>query len=243
MPEHGTADRRRGPRASSRRARSARSNALGNTAPGHIARGAEVIANARVSDAVLRGGRVTGVKTVDGRVFETDMVVNCAGRWANDPVSDAGLHLPLAPTVGFLVYTPPVAARVRHVGRSPIVHARPDGAGRLVLHWNATDAGLAFDPHPSAAMPEARDLVQRARTLLPVLGDVQPEAARMAIRPIPGDSYSAIGPVPRAEGYYLAVTHSGVTMSPFLGAAVADEIVHNRSCAALADFRPARFFN
>jgi glycine/D-amino acid oxidase-like deaminating enzyme len=207
------------------------------------ARGAEVIANARVSDAVLRGGRVTGVKTVDGRVFETDMVVNCAGRWANDPVSDAGLHLPLAPTVGFLVYTPPVAARVGHVVRSPIVHARPDGAGRLVLHWNATDAGLAFDPHPSAAMPEARDLVQRARTLLPVLGDVQPEAARMAIRPIPGDSYSAIGPVPRAEGYYLAVTHSGVTMSPFLGAAVADEIVHNRSCAALADFRPARFFN
>jgi glycine/D-amino acid oxidase-like deaminating enzyme len=49
--------------------------------------------------------------------------------------------------------------------------------------------------------------------------------------------------VPRVEGYYLAITHSGVTMSPFLGAAVADEIIHGRQCEALADFRPARFFN
>jgi glycine/D-amino acid oxidase-like deaminating enzyme len=206
-------------------------------------RGASVIQRACVTDAILKGGRVAGVKTADGRQFEADMVVNCAGRWANDPISDAGLHLPLAPTTGFLVFTPPVAARVGHVVRSPIIHARPDGAGRLILHWNATDAALAFNPRPSASMPEARDLVQRACRLLPLIGDVEPEAARMAIRPIPGDSYSAIGPVPRADGYYLAITHSGVTMSPFLGAAVADEIVHGREHAELADFRPARFFN
>jgi hypothetical protein len=32
-------------------------------------------------------------------------------------------------------------------------------------------------------------------------------------------------------------------MSPFLGAAVADEIVGGRQRAELAPFRPARFFN
>jgi glycine/D-amino acid oxidase-like deaminating enzyme len=206
-------------------------------------RGALVICGVRVSETVMRGGRVTGVKTADGRLFEGDMVVNCAGRWTNDPVSDAGLHLPLAPTIGFLVFTPPVATRIGRVVHSPIIQARPDGAGRLVLHWNATDATLAFEPRPSAAMLEARDLVQRARRLLPWIGDVEPEAARMAIRPIPGDSHSAVGPVPRVDGYYLAVTHSGVTMSPFLGAAVADEVVRGRQCPELADFRPARFFN
>jgi glycine/D-amino acid oxidase-like deaminating enzyme len=207
------------------------------------ARGASVICGVRVSDMAVRGGRVTGARTADGRLFEADMVVNCAGRWANDPVADAGLHLPLAPTVGFLVFTPPVGARLGRVIHSPLIQARPDGAGRLVLHWNATDATLAFDPRPSAAMPQARDLVQRARRLLPWIGDVEPEAVRMAIRPIPGDTFSAVGPMPRVEGYYLAVTHSGVTMSPFLGAAVAGEIVHNRPCPELADFRPARFFN
>jgi glycine/D-amino acid oxidase-like deaminating enzyme len=49
--------------------------------------------------------------------------------------------------------------------------------------------------------------------------------------------------MPRTSGYYIAVTHSGVTMSPFLGVAVVDEIVHGRQRVELADFRPARFFN
>jgi glycine/D-amino acid oxidase-like deaminating enzyme len=50
---------------------------------------------------------------------------------------------------------------------------------------------------------------------------------RIAIRPIPGDHLSAIGPMPRTSGYYIVVTHSGVTMSPFLGAVVADEIIRD----------------
>ncbi len=206
------------------------------------AHGTRIICGARVSETVLHGGRMTGVKTADDRLFEADMVVNCAGRWANDPVSDAGLHLPLAPTAGLLAFTPPVAARVGRVVRAPEIHTRPDGAGRLVCIAPSEEAP-PFDPRPSASMPEVLELVQRLRRLLPVIGDVAPEAARMAIRPIPADSYSAIGPVPRVDGYYLAITHSGVTMSPFLGAAVADEIVHGRRCEALADFRPARFFN
>jgi glycine/D-amino acid oxidase-like deaminating enzyme len=205
-------------------------------------RGAAVITGARVAETILRGGRMAAVKTADGRLFEADMVVNCAGRWANDPVSDAGLHLPLAPTVGLLAFTPPVASRVRRVVRSPDVHTRPDGAGRLVC-IAPTEQVPAFDPRPSPSLPEARDVVRRVCRLMPVIGDVEPEAARMAIRPIPGDSYSTVGQVPRVEGYYLAITHSGVTMSPFLGAAVADEIIHGRQCEALADFRPARFFN
>ena len=171
------------------------------------------------------------------------MVVNCAGRWANEAVRAAGLHLPLAPTVGFLVFTPPVGTSLNRVVRTSVIDTRPDGAGRLMLHWNATDAKLSFDSPLSPSMPEARDLVRRARQLLPSIGDVEPEAVRIAIRPIPGDQLSAIGPMPRIYGYYLAITHSGVTMSPFLGAAVADEIVDGQLRAELADFRPARFFN
>jgi glycine/D-amino acid oxidase-like deaminating enzyme len=171
------------------------------------------------------------------------MVVNCAGRWTNEVVSEAGLHLPLAPTVGFLVFTPPVASSLSRVVRTSVIDARPDGAGRLLLHWNPTDATLRIDDVLRPSMREARDMVRRARQLLPSIGDVEPEAVRIAIRPIPGDHFSAVGPVPRVSGYYLAVTHSGVTMSPFLGACVADEVVRGQSRAELADFRPARFFN
>jgi glycine/D-amino acid oxidase-like deaminating enzyme len=204
---------------------------------------ARVVCGARVADLVMQGDRVIGVKTTDGTLHEADMVVNCAGRWTNEVVREAGLHLPLAPTVGFLVFTPPVAAALGRVVRTPVIDARPDGAGRLMLHWNPTDATLNIDTKLSTTMPEARDMVRRAGILLPSIGAVDPEAVRIAIRPIPQDHFSAVGPVPRVSGYYLAVTHSAVTMSPFIGTAVADELVRDRPRAELADFRPARFFN
>lgn len=205
--------------------------------------GANIVCGARVTDLAMAADRVTGVRLADSRQYEADIVVNCAGRWTNEATRDAGLHLPLAPTVGFLVFTPPVAAGLRRVVRTPVIDARPDGAGRLLLHWNATDAALSFDTKLSPSMPQARDLVQRARRLLPSIGEVEPEAVRIAIRPIPADHFSAVGPMPRLSGYYLVVTHSGVTLSPFLGAAVADEITRGRERAELAPFRPARFFN
>jgi glycine/D-amino acid oxidase-like deaminating enzyme len=205
--------------------------------------GAKVVCPARVADLIIKGDRVLGVRLADGTPHEADVVVNCAGRWINEVVREAGLHLPLAPTVGFLVFTPPVAASLSRVVRTSVIDARPDGAGRLMLHWNPTDPTLRLDSPISPSMPEARDMVRRARRLLPSIGEVEPEAARIALRPIPGDDFSAIGPVPRIAGYYLAITHSGVTMSPFLGAAVADEVVRGQQRAELADFRPARFFN
>ena len=205
--------------------------------------GAKVICGARVADLVMQSDRVSGVRTADGTLHEADVVVNCAGRWTNEVVREAGLHLPLAPTVGFLVFTPPVATSLSRVVHTSVINARPDGAGRLLLHWDPTDATMRYDSAPSPSMPEARDLVRRARTLLPSVGEVEPEAVRIAIRPMPRDHFSAVGPVPRVSGYYLAVTHSGVTMSPFLGAAVADEVMRGQQRAELADFRPARFFN
>jgi glycine/D-amino acid oxidase-like deaminating enzyme len=204
---------------------------------------AKVIRGARVADLILKDDRVSGVRLADGTLHEADMVVNCAGRWTNDVVREAGLHLPLAPTVGFLVFTPPVACGLTRVVHASMIDVRPDGAGRLMLHWNPTDETVRIDSEVSPSMPQARDLVRRARQLLPSIGEVEAEAVRIAIRPMPGDHFSAIGPVPRISGYYLAVTHSGVTMSPFLGAAVADEIVRGQQRPELVDFRPARFFN
>jgi hypothetical protein len=42
-------------------------------------------------------------------------------------------------------------------------------------------------------------------------------------------------------GYYIAITHSGVTMSPFVGPVVADEIVRGRQRAELANFWACAF--
>lgn len=205
--------------------------------------GATLVLGARVADLLTRGGRVCGVTLADGTVHEADMVVNCAGRLSNTAIRDTALHVPLAPTVGLLVFTPPVATGLRHVVHSSVVNGRPDGAGRLMLHWEQIDPTVPADAVASPDLPQAREIMDRARRLLPAIGDVRAEAVRIGIRPIPRDGLTAVGPLPRVDGYYVAVTHSGVTMSPFLGSAVADEVMHGRIRPELAEFRPARFFN
>src|SRR6185312_12435221 len=127
------------------------------------------------TDLVSRAGRVTGVRTHDGALHEADVVVNCAGRWA-DRFGPDDARLPLAPTIGFLVFTPPVASSLGHVIRNPICHVRPDGAGRLLLHRDETDALLAEPRDPGPDSPQAQDLIARATRLLPGIGPVAAEA-------------------------------------------------------------------
>ena len=82
------------------------------------------------------------------------------------------------------------------------------------------------------------DHTQHGTTILHDLAPLNRELRRA----IPKDGYSAVGPLPRVEGYYAAVTHSGVTLGAFLGVAVADELLRGVTRPELETFRPARFF-
>ncbi len=203
--------------------------------------GAALRCGARVTEIRVEGGRVTGVRTAAGESFGADVVVNCAGRWADEVGRLAGLRIPVAPRVGLLVFTPPIATCLRRVVRAPQCHMRPDGAGRLMLHMDDADQQVSAETEPSPRLAPAEDLTRRASQVLPGIAGVRPEAVRIAVRPIPADGYSAVGPMPGVSGYYLVVTHSGVTLAPFLGRAVAEEIVRGRVIRELEGFRPSRF--
>jgi glycine/D-amino acid oxidase-like deaminating enzyme len=204
--------------------------------------GAVLRTQTKVARLIVEGGKVKGVRSEAGETFGADHVVNCTGRWSNETIGGDVPHLPLAPTIGFLVFTPPVPAGIQRVVASPICDFRPDGAGRLMLHWGAADATVTPELGVEPGMKQAADLVEKLTRILPGIAPVKPEAARVTIRPIPKDGLSAIGPVPGLDGYYVMVTHSGATLSPALGAMAADEIVNGTARPELADFRPARFF-
>ncbi len=204
--------------------------------------GATLHCGVRVSQLALSGNKVTGVKTTAGETYSADMVVNCTGRWSNEPLGKPELAIPLAPTVGFLVFTPPVPASISRVVATPVCDFRPDGAGRLMIHWGPADATINPDLSAHPGMEEARAIVKKLVEILPGIGPVEPEAVRATIRPIPGDGLSAVGGIPDVDGYYLVVTHSGATLSPALAHLVSDEIMNGNKRNELADFRPARFF-
>ncbi|WP_018182817.1 NAD(P)/FAD-dependent oxidoreductase [Kaistia granuli] len=200
------------------------------------------VRRAEVTGVVLEGTTVKGVTTAAGETIEADFVVNCTGRWASDLSSDKRLQIPLAPTIGLLVVTKPAAAGVKRVIRTSGVNFRPDGAGRLMLQSEHDEPKFTLDSRPDETYPVAVEMIERAAKLYPDLAGVKPEAMRLALRAIPADQVSAVGPVPEISGYYAAVTHSGVTLAPWLGQVVAEELTGGKKTAILEHFRPARFF-
>jgi glycine/D-amino acid oxidase-like deaminating enzyme len=196
-----------------------------------------------ISDVTLKGGRVVSAQSEDGTTFEADIIINCTGRWVNDVVgSEHALKIPMAPTVGLLAFTPPVPSTLSRPIHAPDVNIRPDGSGRLMMRSNVGDDSVTLETPRDPRSPIVLRIMQDAAKLLPCLGDAVPEAVRITLRSIPEDDISAVGKIPGVEGYYVCVTHSGVTLAPALGQAVADEITNNRSELALDIFRPERFY-
>lgn len=201
--------------------------------------GARILSHTRVAALLRKADRIVGVRTESGDVLDADSVVNCTGRWADQPAFADAQQIPLAPSAGLMLFTPPLAHAVRHVIFSPEVHIRPDGAGRLLICRN--DLEVPVDAAPVNHLIDVRRLLQAAAKVLPLLRDVEAEALRVGVRAIPADQFPAVGPAPGTEGFYSVVTHSGVTLAPFLGEAAADEILNRVTRPELATFRPSRF--
>lgn len=202
--------------------------------------GATIRTGCRVVEVVCSGGRATGVVTEGGERLAAEVVVSCVGRWSGEFARAAGFSLPMEPTVGMLVVTSAAPVRLRAVLNSPTINVRPDGGGRLRLQATDFDA-VTSSEMPTTPLPEtAHRVYERAVGVLPSLAGTPIEAALVGVRAIPGDGYPVIGPVPGAEGLYMACTHSGVTMGPLLGRIIAREITTGAVDSRIATFRPER---
>ena len=73
-------------------------------AKGARLRGATVIEHVRVAEVLIDNGAVTGVRTDRGDI-EAEIVVNCAGQWANHLAAKIGVTVPLHSAEHFYVVT------------------------------------------------------------------------------------------------------------------------------------------
>ncbi len=188
----------------------------------------------------VRNGVAKAVKTVDGSTYEADAIINCTGSWAAH-VLDGVPPLPMASNMGILGFTLPIATTLRRQFHMDDLDVRPDGAGRLMIHKISVDS-LVTEMQPlDTAGPEASLLLEAVRKVLPAVQPGDMESIRTIVRPIPSDNLTCSGWVPGIEGYYVAITHSGVSIAPHLGKAVAQEVVRGHAHESLHDFRPDRF--
>ncbi len=186
------------------------------------------------------GGRVVGVRVATGERLVGGDVVVAAGRWTDRVAALAGIEVPLAPTCGLLAVTSAVERGVSRVVHVPGMHFRPDPSGGLVLQSSATDATVTSETPGDPGLPGYRELLARLMRFLPAAAGARVVEARVGVRPMPADGYPIVGPVDARPGLYLAVTHSGITLSPLLGELIAAELATGTPEPLLAPFRPAR---
>lgn len=202
--------------------------------------GVRIITQQPVTGIVQEGQRVVGVRTADGSQISADVVVSCAGRWTDRVTELTGMTIPMAPTLGLLVTSSPALTTLRTLVHTNAANIRPEGGGRVLMASYQIDNELREDHSPEQVAAYARQVHERATTVLPALAYSTIDAYRLATRAIPGDGYPVVGTIDGLDGFYVASTHSGVTMGPLLGRIVASEVLSGAADERLATFRPGR---
>lgn len=187
------------------------------------------------------------VCTDDGERYYTDQVVVAAGRWTDHITELTGGDVPLVDfthagdiTVGYLARTNALPVKLSRLVTTPSVNTRPDGGGRLLLQALDLDESAEPTHVPEVDSTLASEFLTRLQAVLYGSTGAQIEEILVGRRAMPADGKTIASPVPGVEWMYAVATHSGVTLAPYLGSAVADEVL-GETAPLLEDFRLSRF--
>jgi glycine/D-amino acid oxidase-like deaminating enzyme len=193
-------------------------------------------------------GTIVGVQLNDNIAIPADVVIIAAGCGSSAPALGG---LPLTHSPGQIAFATPSQSSSTHSLKRILVdtiresHVLQRLDGTLVAGGGFLEVGGM--PSSSKVTIEASD--ERGHGLLLAASQLAPSPLKgaaflhsaTAVRPMPQDGFPAIGYI--EPGHYIAVTHSGVTLSSVLGSLVSAEISDGLDLDILRPFRPTRLFD
>jgi glycine/D-amino acid oxidase-like deaminating enzyme len=197
-----------------------------------------LLSRARSSGAQLVRGEVGldpgGIRLADGSRISADVYVCCAGWRTADLLEPLGVTVPLVPpdapgsTAPCLIVTTAGPVPVRRPVHTPSVNLRPAwGSG---LRLEAGDLNDLVNVQTTAADLDRHgaQLLRRAAQLVDGF-TAESSWSTLCVRPLPLDGHPLVGWLPGLPNFYLAVTHSGITLAPELARLIATDILGNGS--------------
>ena len=224
-------------------------------AKGARARGARVVERTRVLDVLTRDGAVTGVRTDRGDI-EAEVVVNCAGQWANAVGRMAGVHVPLHSAEHFYVVTD----QIEGVHPDLPILRDPDGytyfkeeVGGLVVGgfepeakpWVAPDA----IPYPFEFSLLGEDwehfsvLMESALERIPALHETGIRRFYNGPESFTPDNQFLMGEAPNLRGFFVGAGFNsvGIASAGGAGRALAEWVVEGEPTSDLVSVDLRRF--
>ncbi|HEX3609450.1 MAG TPA: glycine oxidase ThiO [Solirubrobacterales bacterium] len=183
--------------------------------------GVEVRAGVEVTEALLEGERIAGVRTGSGGELRTGAVVLATGAWSGSAdwlPEDA--RPPVRPVKGQILElrAPDGRQPCERIVASERVYLVPRPDGRLIV--GATTEERGFDSTVTAG--GVHELLREAYRLLPDVAEMELVEAMAGLRPGTPDNLPLIGPG-ALDGLVLACGHyrNGILLAPLTGEAVA----------------------
>ena len=177
-------------------------------------------------------GPIQGVETGPG-LIEARAVVCAAGVWSAQIARMIDLHIDLKPIRGQILVTEPA----RILCPTPMSTVRQERGGRFFMGITREDVGFDWAITPDGY----RHIRQTAPQLVPAVADCSITRHFAGLRPVPADGLPLLGAVEKATGFYMAVGHSGITLSPIHGQIISDLIIDGHTRYPIETYNPQRF--
>jgi glycine/D-amino acid oxidase-like deaminating enzyme len=215
--------------------------------------GATTAFGSRVRRINIAGAAVSSIELASGEMYQVEKLVNAAGPGAAGIARFIGRDLPMEHSPGLAVRVRTNSDWVSRVIHPSGVAIRPDGPRRVFLLARGVEPALRkagklprsimhLDIKTGRESGQLGDEVKRlAARAVPRLAGASVVETRVGYRPVPVDGLPVIGPASDIDGYYEAVTHSGITLGPVIGRTLAAEIVDGHIDPLVSPFRASRF--
>ncbi len=209
---------------------------VGTTATALEHQAGAAIGGERPGDAVTGGARkVIGVRTTNGTI-PAETVVLAAGTGSVALCAGVGVTLPVEPSPAIHVPHRATPGLVRALVAPPALEARQQDDGTVLaptIYSGETDQ--------AALLATAGRVRDRFAAAFRGAGNAEVLSAEIGWRPMPVDDEPIVGPPAGAQGLYVAVMHSGITLAAAVGRLAAAEIITGQPAPELEGCRPTRF--
>lgn len=211
--------------------------------------GAEVVSNDSVvsinSDPGAGGkSAATSVILASGKELQCDVLVLAAGHETTGLAAMAGIEFSQQTSPGATVVTEPMSPIFKnivcmHTPRDlpePLMNVRQFPDGSVMIHGGTHNGSIG-----DTSDDDAGKLISEIAGFIPMLNGAKVKEIRRGMRPMPEDGFPVIGFSDSVPNLYLAVMHSGVTLSALTGEFAATEILDSARIDILEPYRVERF--